>query len=133
MGEKADQGPAQDFTAPLCALLLAIEALGSVVMWAGIPLVWLWIGGRVYSATESLGLDLGAAFLGFVLTLFLALAGLRHVDAGWISLRRRAGHVQKEGALPQIVTVSATVALVLFIAWYYLFSHAYVIPFMPSN
>jgi hypothetical protein len=133
MGEGADQGAARDSTAAVCALLLALEALGSVVMWAGIPLAWLWIGGRVYSASGSLGLDLATAFLGFVLTLFLALAGLRRVDAGWISLRRRAGYEQKEGALSQIVTVSATLALVLFMAWYYLFSHAYVIPFMPSN
>ena len=102
-------------------------------MWAGIPLLWLWIGGRVYSATGSLGLDLGIAFLGFVLALFLALAGLRRVDRTWIELRSRAGYEQKEGALPQVITVSATVALVMFVAWYYLFSHAYVIPFMPSN
>jgi hypothetical protein len=123
MGEGADQGAAQDSTAAICALLLALEALGSLVMWAGIPLAWLWIGGRAYSATGSLGLDLGIAFLGFVLTLFLVLSGLR----------RRAGYEQKEGALSQVVTVSATLALVLFTAWYYLFSHAYVIPFMPSN
>jgi hypothetical protein len=133
MGEGADQGAAQYSTAVVCALLLALEALGSVVMWAGIPLAWLWIGGRVYSATGSLGLDLGVAFLGFVLTLFLALAALRRVDQGWIVLRRRAGYEQKEGALPQVVTVSATLALIMFTGWYYLFSHAYVIPFMPSN
>ena len=125
MGEGADQGAAQDSTAAICALLLALEALGSLVMWAGIPLAWLWIG--------SLGLDLGIAFLGFVLTLFLVLSGLRRVDQGWIALRRRAGYEQKEGALSQVVTVSATLALVIFMAWYYLFSHAYVIPFMPSN
>ena len=102
-------------------------------MWAGIPLAWLWIGGRVYSATGSLGLDLSVAFLGFVLTLFAALAGLRRIDWRWIELRRRSGYEQKEGALSQIVTVSATLALLIFMAWYYLFSHAYVIPFMPSN
>ena len=102
-------------------------------MWAAIPLAWLWIGGRVYSLTGSLGLDLGVAFLGFVLTLFLALSGLRRLDRSWIELRRRSGYEQKEGALPQVVTVSATLALVMFIAWYYLFSHAYVIPFMPST
>jgi hypothetical protein len=133
MGEGADQGAAQASVSLVCASLLAIEALGSIVMWAGIPLAWLWIGGRVYSATGSLGLDLSVAFLGFVLTLFAALAGLRRIDWRWIELRRRSGYEQKEGALSQIVTVSATLALLIFMAWYYLFSHAYVIPFMPSN
>jgi hypothetical protein len=133
MGEGADQGAAQGPPSLASVFLLAVEALGSVLMWAAIPLAWLWIGGRVYSATGSLGLDLGVAFLGFVLTLFLALAVLRRIDWRWIQLRRQAGYEQKEGALSQIVTVSATLALVLFMAWYYLFSHAYVIPFMPSN
>ena len=114
-------------------LLLVIEAAGSLAMWAGIPLAWLWLGGRVYSVTGSLGADLSVAFFGFVLTLFAALSGLRRVDGRWVALRRRAGYDQEEGALPQIVVVSATLALLLFFAWYYLFSHAYVIPFMPSN
>jgi hypothetical protein len=134
MGEGADQAVEHAATANVgCALLLAVEALGSILMWAAIPLAWLWIGGRIYSLTGSLGLDLGVAFLGFVLTLLLALSGLRRIDARWIELRRRAGYDQKEGALAQIVTVSATVALILFVGWYYLFSHAYVIPFMPSS
>jgi hypothetical protein len=134
MGEGANESAvARGATSAACGALLALEALGSVVMWAGIPLAWLWIGGRVYSLTASLGADIGVAFLGFVLTLFAALSGLRRIDRGWIALRRRAGYEQEEGALSQIVVVSATLALVMFIGWYYLFSHAYVIPFMPSN
>jgi hypothetical protein len=134
MGEGADHAAAARLpTNVACAALLALEAVGSLAMWAGIPLAWLWIGGRVYSVTTSLGADLGVAFLGFVLTLFAALWGLRRIDRGWIALRRRAGYEQEEGALPQVVTFSATLALLIFIAWYYLFSHAYVIPFMPSN
>jgi hypothetical protein len=116
-----------------CLLVLAVEAIGSLAMWAAIPLAWLWIGGRVYSVTGSLGADVGVAFLGFVATLLLTVAALRRIDNGWIALRRRAGHDQVEGALTQVVTISATVAFASFIAWYYLFSHAYVIPFMPSN
>jgi hypothetical protein len=134
MGEGSGQtAMARGTTNAGCALLLALEAIGSLAIWAGIPLAWLWIGGRVYSFTGSLGADLGVAFFGFVGTLFLALSGLRRIDRGWIALRRRAGYEQEEGALPQIVVASATLALLLFVAWYYLFSHAYVIPFMPSN
>ena len=133
MGDGGGQLTAARGTTVACAAILGIEAIGSLAMWAGIPLLWLWIGGRVYSLTGSLGADAAVAFLGFVGTLFLALSGLRHLDRGWIALRRRAGYEQEEGALPQVVTVSATLALITFIAWYYLFSHAYVIPFMPSN
>jgi hypothetical protein len=133
VGEGARQEVAHRPTSIACALLVAAEAIGSLLMWAAIPLLWLWIGGRVYSFTGSLGADLGVAFLGFVGMLFVALSGLRRIDSGWIALRRRAGHEQEEGALSQVVSISATLALVLFTAWYYLFSHAYVLPFMPSG
>jgi hypothetical protein len=116
-----------------CALVLGLECAGALAMWAAVPLAWLWIGGRVYSLTGSLGADMAVAFGGFVATLFLLLTLLRHLDTGWVALRRRAGYEQEEGALPQVITISATLALGLFISWYYLFSHAYVIPFMPSN
>jgi hypothetical protein len=134
MGKGAGRATAaRGVTTASCVLLLAVEAIGSLAMWAAIPLAWLWIGGRVYSLTGSLGADIGIAFFGFVGTLFLALSGLRQIDQGWIALRRRAGYEQKEGALSHVVVMSATLALLMFFAWYYLFSHAYVIPFMPSN
>jgi hypothetical protein len=116
-----------------CNVVLGFEAIGSLAMWAAIPLAWLWIGGRVYSLTGSLGTDVAVAFAGFVATLLVAVSLLRRLDEGWIALRRRAGHEQKEGALSQVVTISATLALALFLVWYYLLAKAYVIPFMPSH
>lgn len=124
---------ARGTTSVACALMLALECAGSLAMWAAIPLAWLWIGGRIYSLTGSLGADLLVAFGGFTVTLLLAVAMLRRLDERWVELRRRAGYDQKEGAVTQVVSISATLALGFFIAWYYLFSHAYVIPFMPSN
>jgi hypothetical protein len=113
--------------------LLAVETLGALLMWAPIPLAWLWIGGRVYSATGSLAADGFVAFFGFVATVVLLVAGLRRVDSFWIALRRRAGHDQDEGALSEVVAISAAFGIVGFMLWYYLFSHAYVLPFMPSG
>jgi hypothetical protein len=113
--------------------VLTLEGIGSMAMWAAIPLAWLWIGGRVYALTGSLGADVTVAFAGFVATLLVAVNLLRRLDLEWVALRRRAGHEQKEGALTQVVTVSATLALILFIAWYYVLAKAYIIPFMPSN
>jgi hypothetical protein len=111
-------------------VLLLVEAVGSLAIWAAIPLGWLWIGGRVYAATGSLGADAAVAFFGSVACIVGAVALLRRVDRVWIAHRRRAGYDQVEGVLPQLVVASVTIALVLFLAWYYLFSHAYVLPFM---
>lgn len=135
MGASADQRfAARGATTNVAwVLVLALEALGSLAMWAAIPLAWLWIGGRIYALTKSLGADVAVAFLGFTLTLLLAVSMLRRLDESWIALRRRAGYEQKEGALTQVVTISATLALLLFLLWYYLLAKAYIIPFMPSH
>ena len=73
------------------------------------------------------------ALLGLMVTTLLAMAALTRIDALWVALRRRAGHDQAEGALTQIVVVSATFGLLAFTVWYYLLSKAYIIPFMPSQ
>lgn len=113
--------------------LLSVEAVGSLLMWAPIPLAWLWIGGRVFRATGSLGLDLAVAFLGFLATTALAVAMLTRVDRAWVESRRRSGHDQAEGALAEVVVASATFGLLIFLAWFYfLADKAFVIPFMPS-
>jgi len=113
--------------------VLALEALGALLMWVPIPLAWLWIGGRVYSATGSLLADASVAFFGFLASVLLVVYVLRRVDLVWIALRRSAGHEQTEGALSEVVTISGAFGLVGFWCWYYLFSHAYVMPFMPSS
>lgn len=57
---------------------------------------------------------------------------LAQLDQTWIALRRRAGHRQSQGALTQVVVVSATLGIGAFLLWYYLFSKAFILPFMPS-
>jgi hypothetical protein len=113
--------------------VLTLEAIGSLMMWAPIPLAWMWVGGRVYAATGSLAADAGVAFLGFMATTCFAMAALNRLDRTWVALRRRAGHDQREGALTQVVVVSATLGILAFLLWYYIFGHAYVLPFMPSQ
>jgi small-conductance mechanosensitive channel len=113
--------------------VVALEALGTLMMWAPIPLAWLWVGGRVYDLTGSLGADLAVAFLGFVGTILATVLALTRIDRVWVDLRRRAGHEQDDGALTQVAIVSGTIGIVAFLLWYYLLARAFVMPFMPSN
>jgi hypothetical protein len=113
--------------------VVVVEAIGAVLLWGPIPLAWLWIGGRIYSLTGSLAADGFIGFAGFVVSVLAVVWGLRRVDSVWISLRRRAGHDQAEGALQEVVAISGAFGIVGFMLWYYLFSHAYVLPFMPSG
>ena len=115
------------------AAVLAAEVIGIAAMCSVVPLGWLWIGGRVYTATSSLGLDLMVAFLGFVGSTVLLLRMLARLDGTWVSLRQSQGHDQEEGALSRIVVYAVGLALAAFILWYYLFSSAYVMPFMGNG
>ena len=42
--------------------------IGSLGLWVGTPLLWLWVGSQIQGATQSLGTALAAAFFGVVLT-----------------------------------------------------------------
>ena len=116
-----------------CAGLLAAEVVGLAAMWLAIPLGWMWVAGRAYNATGSLGLYGTVAFFGFVATAWPAMATLRMIDGLWVTLRRRAGYDQENGVLVQVVVGAFTLGIVGFFLWYYLFSSAYVLPFMPSQ
>lgn len=111
--------------------LLAVEIIGSLLMWAPMPLAWFWVGARVYDATGSIAADCGVTLLGFAATVIPSMMALTHIDSVWVTLRRRAGRDQAEGALTQVVVVSATLGLLLFLLWFYVFGRAFVIPFMP--
>lgn len=114
------------------AAVLTAEMIGSFLMW--LPgLAWLWIGGRVYVATNSLAADMAVAFLGFSVTTVLAMMALQRIDRVWVTLRCQAGHDQAEGALAQVMVISIAVGGLLFMIWFYFLEQAYLIPFMPSE
>ncbi|MEA2274010.1 MAG: hypothetical protein QOI98_2718 [Solirubrobacteraceae bacterium] len=116
-----------------CAAILAAEVVGSCFMWAPIPIAWMWVGARFYDLTGSVAADGGVVLLGFLGTTIVAMRALAHLDKVWVALRRRAGHDQFEGALTRVVVASATFGLLAFVLWYYVFSKAFILPFMPSQ
>ena len=73
---EADRGPAryEVDVRPLlrtgtgALLVVAIMFIGSLGLWVGTPLLWLWVGSQIQGATQSLGTALAAAFFGVVLT-----------------------------------------------------------------
>jgi hypothetical protein len=112
--------------------VLALEVAGSLAMWAPFPLAWLWVGARAYEATGRITIGGGVALLGILATTLLTLAVLGRIDRLWITLRRRAGHDQPQGALTNVVVISATVAIALFMIWNFL-NKAFIMPFMPNG
>jgi hypothetical protein len=111
------------------ALLLLLMFAGSLGLWVGVPLLWLYVGGRVQGATQSLGAAVGVALLGLVVSIVLAMPVL-HWLARMHNAAREARGLEDLGWAPLegVMAVSATVALVAFLVWFFFLSGAEPLP-----
>src|SRR5450755_2635070 len=110
-------------------LVISIMFIGSVVLWVGTPLAWLWVASQIQGATESLGTALLAAFIGVLVTvtaLGSVLARLSDVYRANCVARglNDPGHVMLEGVL----VVSAGLTLVAFGIWFFFLAGASPVP-----
>jgi hypothetical protein len=106
-------------------LLVAIMLIGSLVLWIGLPLAWLWIASQIMAATGSLGAGLGVALFGMPISLVLMARLLT-----WLSNKHRElriargqedlGHL----VLETVVVISAGVGGIAFAIWFLVFSGA---------
>jgi hypothetical protein len=116
------------------ALMLALMFAGGLGLWVGMPLVWLWIGGRVQGATHSVGAAIAVILVGFVgsVIAFVPLLGWlagRHAEARAARGLDDLGRVPLEG----VMVVSAMIAVVLFAVWFFFLSGTEPIPLnLPS-
>ncbi|HEX5192552.1 MAG TPA: hypothetical protein VFW09_07095 [Solirubrobacteraceae bacterium] len=106
-------------------LVIAIMVIGSIVLWAGTPLAWLWVGAQIQGATQSLGTALVAAFAGVIVSVLLLASLLARLSDLYRANRVARGlddpgHVMLEGVL----VVSAGISLAAFTIWFFLFAGA---------
>lgn len=114
------------------AFVLLLMFVGSLGLWVGIPLLWLWIGGRIQGATGSLGAAVGAILFGFVASVILFVPVLgwlanRHADAREARGLEDLGRAPLEG----VMVVSATITVVLFGIWFFFLAGAEPLPLGP--
>jgi hypothetical protein len=110
-------------------LVAAIMFIGSLGLWVGTPLLWLWVGSQIQGATSSLGTALAAAFVGAVLTIAAVASVLAKLsDVYRANCRARGrddpGHLMLEGVL----VVSAGITLTGFVVWFFLFAGTSPVP-----
>src|SRR6266511_3017088 len=96
-------------------LLLVMMFVGSLVLWVGVPLAWLYIGSQIQASTDSVGTALGVIMLGVlasiaILVPFLAWLNRKHTEM------REARGLDSHGqtALEAVLVVSAGFAVVVF-------------------
>ncbi|MBV9464874.1 MAG: hypothetical protein JO206_01310 [Solirubrobacterales bacterium] len=111
------------------ALVVAIMFIGSLGLWVGTPLMWLWIGSQIQGATASLGAALGVMFIGVIATIGLlaaVLAKLSDVYRANCLARGQTdpGHFVLEGVL----VISAGLTLAVFVVWFFFFAGTSPVP-----
>ena len=113
-------------------LLVAMMFLGSLVLWVGVPVAWLWIGSRLQNGT-SLATATGVMMIGMLLSVTLLLPAL-----GWLSRRhtelqeRRNVPESETTALERVLVSSAMIAVVGFLVWFFGFSGSSPMPINVS-
>jgi hypothetical protein len=114
---------------PSTAFFFLLMCLASLAMWIGVPVLWLWIGGRVQGATGSVGAAIAVVLVGFVATALLFIPLL-----GWLGRRHAEARAARglddlgRAALEGVLVVSAAIAAVLFAIWFFFLAGAEPIP-----
>jgi hypothetical protein len=110
-------------------LVVLIMFIGSLGLWVGTPLLWLWVGSQIQGATDSLGTAIGTMFVGVVLQVLLlagVLAKMSDVYRANCLARGRPdpGHV----VLEAVLVISAGITLTVFVIWFVFLAGASPIP-----
>jgi hypothetical protein len=110
-------------------LVILIMFIGSLVLWIGTPLLWLWIGSQIQGATSSLGAALGSMFVGVIATISLLaslLAKLSNVYRA--NCRSRGLDDPGHFVLESVLVVSAGFTLAGFAVWFLFFAGTSPVP-----
>lgn len=105
------------------ALLLLIMLLGSLVLWIGVPVGWLYLGSQVQGRTQSLGAAMGVMMIGVLASIAVIVSVLGWLNRKHADLRQARG-LEDHGnvALEAVLTVSAAIAVVIGAVWFFLFA-----------
>jgi hypothetical protein len=97
--------------------------IGSLVLWIGTPLLWLWVGSQIQGATQSLGTALGTMFVGVILTIAALASLLAKLSNVYRANCEARGHEDPgHFVLEAVLVVSAGLTLTAFVVWFFFFA-----------
>jgi hypothetical protein len=123
----------------VAAFLVVVMAVGSILMWIGVPVFWLWLASRIADSSQpSIGLYL-LVLVGIVVSMAVVGKGLgilNHIHMGltgtlpdkreqtiWLRSLRAEREVKRQtGVLGVVMAWSVSVALLLFGIWFFRFA-----------
>ena len=100
-------------------LLAAALFVACLALWIGMPLLWLYLGSLVQSATENVGAAIGAMIVGVTITVVAMLPLLTALTGAYQRARVTRG-LEDTGAFPLEVamTCSAILAIAFITIWF---------------
>jgi hypothetical protein len=115
-------------------LVVAIMFVGSLVLWIGTPLLWLWVGSQIQGATESLGGALAAMFLGVIVSITLLAMLLAKLSNVYRANCLARGHPDPgHFVLEAVLVVSASFTLIVFVIWFFFVAGTSPVPGFQVN
>jgi hypothetical protein len=110
------------------SLLVVIMFAGSLVLWIGVPVGWLWIGSRM-EPSSGLSAAIGAMMIGMLLTIAALVTFLAWVNRKHVELQEARGSFGGTAtALELVLVATAVVAVAGFGVWFFGFSGSSPIP-----
>jgi hypothetical protein len=104
------------------SLLIVIMFFGSLVLWVGVPVGWLWIGSQIQPAS-GLAAAIGAMMIGMLLTIAVLVTFLARVNRKHVELQEARGSYGGTATPLELTLVaSAVVAILAFAVWFFGFS-----------
>jgi hypothetical protein len=123
---------------PAALLLVLLMAIGSVVMWIGVPLGLIYLAAQISDSSRPsvgpyllvlIGLPVGMAIVGKLLGMLdrwhTRLTGRerdRHRSTWLRSMRAERTSSRRGGILDQVMIVSVAIALIAFAVWFFGFA-----------
>jgi hypothetical protein len=110
-------------------LVVLIMFIGSLGLWVGTPLLWLYVGSQIQGATQSVGAALAAMFVGVIITITILASLLAKLsDVYRANCMARGQSDPGHGVLEGVLVVSAGLTLIVFVVWFFLFAGASPVP-----
>ncbi|HEX2085474.1 MAG TPA: hypothetical protein VHF89_07310 [Solirubrobacteraceae bacterium] len=123
----------------VAALLVLVMAVGSILMWIGVPVFWLWAASKIADSSRPsftlyllvlVGIVVSMAAvgkgLGEINKIHMAMTGTlpeKREQTVWLRSMRGEREVRRQtGVLGVVMAWSVSVALVLFGVWFFLFA-----------
>jgi len=110
------------------SLLVVIMFFGSLVLWVGVPVGWLWVGSRLVPSS-GLATAIGVMMIGMLLTIAVLVTFLAWVNRKHVELQEaRGSYGGHSTALELVMVASAVIAILGFFVWFFGFSGSSPVP-----